>query len=172
VRPVAGSGTAFFIIFQVAAFLRKRGRTNINFMAYNEKMADRVRELIAVTGLQIEEKRMFSGLCFMVNDKMCVAVRPDSIMVRLDPERSEDMLEKEGVLPMIHSGRIMKGFVFVDDGVLTTKRQLEYWVNLALDFNEFAKSSKEKKGAAKGKTVKGMVVKGKAVKGKKAAKKK
>jgi len=116
-------------------------------------MADRVRELIAVTGQQVEEKRMFSGLCFMVNDKMCVAVRPDSIMVRLDPERSEDMLEKEGVLPMIHSGKIMKGFVFVDDGVLTTKRQLEYWVKLALDFNEFAKSSKEKKGAAKGKKV-------------------
>ena len=124
-------------------------------------MADRVRELIAVTGQPVEEKRMFSGLCFMVNDKMCVAVRPDSIMVRLDPERSEDMLEKEGVLPMIHSGKIMKGFVFVGDGVLTTKRQLEYWVNLALDFNEFAKSSKEKKGTAKGKTVKGKVVRGK-----------
>jgi TfoX/Sxy family transcriptional regulator of competence genes len=136
-------------------------------MAYNEKMADRVRELIAVTGQSVEEKRMFSGLCFMVDDKMCVAVRPDSIMVRLDPALSEDMLEKEGVLPMIHSGKIMKGFVFVDDGVLTTKRQLEYWVNLALDFNEFAKSSKEKKGTAKGKTVKGIVVKGK-----KAAKKK
>ena len=130
-------------------------------MAYNEKMADRVRELIAATGEQVEEKRMFSGLCFMVNDKMCVAVRPDSIMVRLDPALSEDMLEKEGVLPMIHSGKIMKGFVFVDEGMLTTKRQLEYWVKLALDFNEFAKSSKEKKGTAKGKTVKGKVVKGK-----------
>ncbi|HEY4063835.1 MAG TPA: TfoX/Sxy family protein [Puia sp.] len=115
-------------------------------MAYNEKMADRVRELIAVTGQEVEEKRMFSGLCFMVNNKMCVAVRPDSIMVRLDPERSEEMLEKEGVLPMIHSGKIMKGFVFVDEDVLATKRQLEYWVKQALDFNEFAKSSKEKKG--------------------------
>jgi TfoX/Sxy family transcriptional regulator of competence genes len=121
-----------------------------SFMAYNEKMADRVRELIAGTEKNVEEKRMFSGLCFMVNDKMCVAVRPDSIMVRLDPARSEEMLDKEGVLPMVHSGKIMKGFVFVNDEVLTTKRQLEYWVGMALDFNQFAKSSKEGK-MAKGK---------------------
>jgi TfoX/Sxy family transcriptional regulator of competence genes len=108
-------------------------------------MADRVRELIAAEAKNVEEKRMFSGLCFMVNDKMCVAVRPDSIMVRLDPTRSEEVLDKEGVLPMIHSGKIMQGFVFVNDEVLTTKRQLEYWVGMALDFNKFAKSSKTKK---------------------------
>ena len=114
-------------------------------MAYNEKMADRVRELIATAEKNVEEKRMFSGLCFMVNDKMCVAVRPDSIMVRMDPALSEAALEKEGVVPMIHSGKIMPGFVFVDEGVLTTRKQLEYWVGLALDFNETAKSSKEKK---------------------------
>jgi len=115
-------------------------------MAYNEKMADRVRELIAGTEKNVEEKRMFSGLCFMVNDKMCVTVRPDSIMVRLDPARSEEMLEKEGVLPMVRSGKIMKGFVFVNEEVLTTKRQLEYWVGMALNFNQFAKSSKMVKG--------------------------
>jgi TfoX/Sxy family transcriptional regulator of competence genes len=114
-------------------------------MAYNEKMADRVRELIAKAESNVEEKRMFTGLCFMVNDKMCVAVRPDSIMVRLDPDRSDDALEKEGVLPMIRSGKVMKGFVFVNEEVLTTKRQLEYWVGMALDFNQFAKSSKTAK---------------------------
>jgi TfoX/Sxy family transcriptional regulator of competence genes len=118
-------------------------------MAYNEKMADRVRELIATAEKNVEEKRMFSGLCFMVNDKMCVAVRPDSIMVRMDPALSEAALEKEGVVPMIHSGKIMPGFVFVDEGVLTTRKQLEYWVGLALDFNETAKSSKVKKVTAK-----------------------
>lgn len=43
-------------------------------MAYNEKLADRVREIIAATYTNIEEKAMFGGLCFMVNDKMCVGV--------------------------------------------------------------------------------------------------
>lgn len=114
-------------------------------MAFDEKMADRVRELIAAVETNVEEKRIFSGLCFMVNDKMCVAVRQDSIMVRLDPALTEEVLNKDGVVPMVHSGKIMQGFVFVNEGSLTTKRQLEYWVKLALDFNAFAKSSKEKK---------------------------
>jgi TfoX/Sxy family transcriptional regulator of competence genes len=142
-------------------------------MAYNEKMADRVRELIATAEKNVEEKRMFSGLCFMVNDKMCVAVRPDSIMVRMDPALSEAALEKEGVVPMIHSGKIMPGFVFVDEGVLTTQKQLEYWVGLALDFNETAKSSKEKKKAApakRGATAKPGVKNAAAVKKKPSAK--
>jgi hypothetical protein len=45
---------------------------------------------------------------------------------------------------MVHAGRVMKGYVFVDDSVLATKKQLQHWVNLALDFNRFAKSSKKK----------------------------
>ncbi|HXB92602.1 MAG TPA: TfoX/Sxy family protein [Puia sp.] len=118
-------------------------------MAYNEKMANRVRELLAAAEEVVEEKRMFSGLCFMVNDKMCVAVRPDSIMVRIDPVLSETVLEKEGAGPMVMSGRIMPGFFFITDEALRTRKQLEYWVNLALDFNKFAKSSKTKKKSAK-----------------------
>jgi hypothetical protein len=135
-------------------------------MSYNEKMADRVRELIAaavVPEKKVEEKRMFSGLCFIVDDKMCVAVRPDSIMVRIDPALSEEAMEREGVVPMVHSGRIMEGFVFVNEGVLKTKRQLEYWVGLALEYNPRARSSKGTaktaiagKGAAKSVKGKGL----------------
>ena len=65
-------------------------------MAYNEKLADRVRELIAVTHKKIQEKRMFGGLCFMVNDKMCVGVEQERLMVRLDPLKYEEAMEKEG----------------------------------------------------------------------------
>jgi TfoX-like protein len=114
-------------------------------MAYNEKLADRVRELIALTEDMVEEKRIFSGLCFMVNDKMCVAIKMDSIMIRFDPAISDRIMEMDGIRPMIHSGRIMKGFAFVSDEVLTTRKQLEYWVGLALDYNKIARSSKEKK---------------------------
>jgi TfoX/Sxy family transcriptional regulator of competence genes len=114
-------------------------------MPINEKLADRVRELIAATEKKVEEKKMFSGLCFMVNDKMCVGVRTDSMMVRLDPGLFEEALEQEGVVPMVHSGKVMKGFLFVSEEVLGTKKKLEYWVKLALDFNKIARSSKEKK---------------------------
>jgi TfoX/Sxy family transcriptional regulator of competence genes len=113
-------------------------------MAYNEKLADRIREVIALTHKNVEEKKMFAGLCFMVNDKMCVGVHEDKIMVRLDPKIYETVIGKEGCEPMNFTGKIMKGFVFVSEDVLKTKRQLEYWVKLALEFNKIAKSSKKK----------------------------
>lgn len=112
-------------------------------MAYNEKMADRIREIIALTHKNVEEKKMFAGLCFMVNDKMCIGVHEDKIMVRLDPMIYDTVIEKEGCEPMNFTGKTMKGFVFVSEDVLKTKKQLEYWVKLALEFNKIAKSSKK-----------------------------
>ena len=114
-------------------------------MAYNEKIADRVREIISATHNITEEKKMFGGLCFMVNDKMCVGVESERMMVRLDPSAYDEVMEKEGCQPMDFTGRIMKGYVFVDADVLKTKKQLDYWIQLALDYNKVAKASKKKK---------------------------
>ncbi|MBL0356613.1 MAG: TfoX/Sxy family protein [Chitinophagaceae bacterium] len=113
-------------------------------MAYNEQLADRVRELISETHHITEEKRMFGGLCFMVNDKMCVGVEAERMMVRFDPAITEELVEKEGCRPMDFTGRVMKGFVFVDIEMLKTKKQLNYWLHLALRYNQFAKASKIK----------------------------
>jgi TfoX/Sxy family transcriptional regulator of competence genes len=114
-------------------------------MAYNEKLADRVREIISLTHHITEEKKMFGGLCFMVNDKMCVGVREERMMVRLDPAKFDEVMELEGCRPMDFTGKAMKGFVYVDTDVLNTKKKLEYWLKLALDFNKMAKASKKKK---------------------------
>lgn len=114
-------------------------------MAYNEKLADRVREIIACTHKNVEEKKMFGGLCFMVNDKMCVGIESERMMVRLDPLIYDEVMEKEGCTPMDFTGRVMKGYVFVDAAVLNTNKKLEYWVQLALDYNKKAKASKKKK---------------------------
>ena len=113
-------------------------------MAYNEKLADMTRELIALTHKNVEEKAMFGGLCFMVNDKMCVGVEKERLMVRLDPAKYAEVIEKDGCKPMDFTGKVMKGFVFVDADVLTTKKKLEYWIKLALEYNKIAKSSKKK----------------------------
>lgn len=114
-------------------------------MTYNEKLADRTRELIAATHKNAEEKKMFGGLCFMVNDKMCVGVEKERLMVRLNPDLMGEVMEKEGCNPMDFTGRIMKGYVFVDIEALNTKKKLEYWIKLALDYNKIAKVSKKKK---------------------------
>ena len=66
-------------------------------------------------------------------------------MVRIDPAVYEEALEKDGCTPMDFTGKVMKGYVFVDAAVLNTSKRLDYWVQLALDFNKRAKASKKKK---------------------------
>jgi TfoX/Sxy family transcriptional regulator of competence genes len=112
-------------------------------MAYNEKLADRVREIIAATHKNVEEKRMFGGLCFMVNDKMCVGVESERLMVRFDPAMQEELLEQEGCTPMDFTGKSMKGFAYVDIDALKTNKQLKFWMDLALAYNKIAKPSKK-----------------------------
>ena len=120
-------------------------------MPYNEKLADRVREIIAATHKNVEEKKMFGGLCFMVNDKMCVGVESERLMVRLDPEKMEEVLQKDGCRPMDFTGKVMKGYVFVDIDELNTNKKLGYWMSLALEYNKVAKASKKKKAKKKAK---------------------
>jgi len=114
-------------------------------MPYNEKLADRIRAFIAQTHDHVEEKQMFGGLCFMVDDKMCVGVKSDHIMVRIDPLLYEAAMEQEGCKPMIHGKKIMKAFLYVDADVLKTKKELAYWLKLALEYNAVVKVSKKKK---------------------------
>ena len=109
-------------------------------MPFDEKLADRVREIFADQS-NVEEKRMFGGLCFMLNEKMCVCVRQDEIMCRFDPETYQPLLEKPGVRQMVHGNRVMKGYVYVEADSIRTSRELLYWINLALKYNETAKVS-------------------------------
>ena len=90
----------------------------------------------------------------MVNDKMCVGVEMERLMLRVDPENYEALLEKEGCTPMDFTGKPMKGYIFVDVSVLKTKKQIDYWIGLALEYNKKAKPSKKKKTAAKNSLVK------------------
>lgn len=113
-------------------------------MAYSEKLAQRVREAL-VTVPNIEEKKMFRGITFMVNEKMCVSVSGDELMCRIDPALQEEVTAKNGCREMIVKGRPMKGFVYVEESVLKNRRELDYWIKLALDFNSKAKISKKKR---------------------------
>lgn len=113
-------------------------------MAYDEKLADRIREAIAGKG-DIEEKKMFGGMCFMLNGKMCICVSHEEMMCRIDPGLYETVMEKPGLRPMVHNGKTMKGVVYVSQDVIKSKKEFDYWVNLSLAFNKTAKPSKKKK---------------------------
>jgi len=117
-------------------------------MAYSTIVADRVREyLSAIQGLRIEEKEMFGGLAFMVNGKMCINVGEDMLMCRFDPALTDQIAEKDGFLPMKMKGKEYKGYCYVEPRGYGSKKDFEFWVNLCLDFNERAKSSKKSKKA-------------------------
>lgn len=113
-------------------------------MAYDEKLVSRVRsELGQQKG--IAEKKMFGGLTFMVNGKMCLGVLNDDLMARIDPEVYKASLRKKGCREMRFTGRSMKGFIFITPEGTGNKKNLNYWIDLALDFNKRAKRSKKKK---------------------------
>ena len=111
-------------------------------MAYNEKLADRVREAL-VDIPNVTEKKMFRGVTFMVDDKMCVSVSGDELMLRLDPELTEQLVEDPGTRPMIHGGKYMKGFIYVSEERFRNQKDFDHWIKLALDYNPIAKSSKK-----------------------------
>jgi len=113
-------------------------------MANNERLTQYIRE--ALTELpDVEEKKMFRGVTFMVNGKMCLTVASDEIMCRIDPAVHEEAITKNGCSTVIMKGRPYIGYVHVKEEVLRTRKEFDYWIGLALAFNAQAKSSKKKK---------------------------
>jgi TfoX/Sxy family transcriptional regulator of competence genes len=86
---------------------------------------------------------MFGGVCFLVNDKMCAGVLKQDLMVRIDPEKNEQELQRPGARPMDFTGKSMKGFIVIDPAHIDMDEDLEYWIDLALEFNPKAKASKK-----------------------------
>ena len=113
-------------------------------MGYNEKLANRIREALAHLP-KVEEKKMFRGLTFMVNGKMCVSVSGDEMMCRFDPALQEEVADKKGFRPMIMKGREYKGYCYISEDGIKSKKDFNYWIGLCLDFNKRAKASKKSK---------------------------
>ena len=113
-------------------------------MAYDELLADRLRDALNPRKTEYREMKMMGGLCFMVDDKMCIGIVKESLMARIDPEEEDDLLSKEGSKPMDFTGRPMKGYLFIESEGVDMDEDLDFWVEKCLDFNPKAKSSKKK----------------------------
>jgi len=112
-------------------------------MAYDEKLADRIREKLSALR-NVEEKKMMGGLTFMYNNKMCVGIIKDELMCRIDPEFHEKAIKKPGCRTMDFTNRPMIGYVLINQDGIKSKIDFDYWIDLALEFNKHAKSSKKK----------------------------
>ena len=102
-------------------------------MAYDEGLAERVRNLLADrTG--VAEKRMFGGLSFMLQGNMCCGVLQEDLLVRVGPDRHEEALARPHARPMEFTGRSMKGMVFVGPDGLESDEGLSEWVARGVEF--------------------------------------
>ena len=113
-------------------------------MAYDEYLEERISMVLKSKGIVAADKKMFGGFAFMIDHKMCVGVMKNNLMARIDPEIYVESIKKEGCHPMEFTGRPMKGFVLIEPSAIDLDEDLEYWVQLALDFNPKAKASKKR----------------------------
>jgi TfoX/Sxy family transcriptional regulator of competence genes len=103
-------------------------------MAYDEDLANRIRELLG-SERGVEEKRMFGGLAFLINGNMSVAASgKGGLMVRVPPEDTEKLLARAHVSPMVMAGREARGWLRVAAEGVKTKRQLESWVTRGVGY--------------------------------------
>jgi TfoX/Sxy family transcriptional regulator of competence genes len=97
-------------------------------VAYDEVLADRIRELLSGT-FDLTEKKMFGGLAFLIGGNMAVAASGQGgLLVRVDPAQSETLVETTNARFMEMRGRRMRGWLRVDSDEVRPKRQLASWV--------------------------------------------
>ena len=97
-------------------------------MAYDEDLADRIRELIAAES-GVTEQRMFGGLAFLVRGHMAVAASGQGgLMVRVAPEDTEALVAEPHARPFEMRGRELQGWLRVDAEGVGSEQQLEPWV--------------------------------------------
>jgi TfoX/Sxy family transcriptional regulator of competence genes len=106
----------------------------IAVMAYDEELADRIRELVG-GGPDLTEKKMFGGLAFLVGGNMAVAASgQDGLLVRVDPAQSDTLLETTNARLMEMRGRKMQGWLRVAPEHVRTRRELAKWVELGTTY--------------------------------------
>ena len=101
-------------------------------MAYDERLAERVRT--ALGGQRFTEKRMFGGLCFLLEGNMCCGIVGDKLMVRVGPDRYTAALAEPHTREMDFTGRPLKGMVYVAPAGLGDEAALAGWVGRAVEF--------------------------------------
>jgi TfoX/Sxy family transcriptional regulator of competence genes len=112
-------------------------------MSYDEKLADRIRAVLSERD-DVVEKKMFGGLCFMVNGAMCCGLTKSDFMVRVGPDAYDEALAQPHARPMDFTGRPLTGMVYVDPAGLRTRAALARWIGRGVAVAEAAKNKKRR----------------------------
>jgi len=109
-------------------------------MAFSEHQADRIRQRLSRSNLT-DEKKMMGGLIFMVNNKMCVGLDIDKktgldrLMVRVGTAEHDQLIFKKGSREMDFTGKVMRGFLYIEPEGFDAESDLDFWIEKALYFN-------------------------------------
>lgn len=113
-------------------------------MAYDEELADRIRELVG-RERGLTEQKMFGGLAFLINGNMAVAAsREGGLLMHVDPDETAKLLKKPHAAPFVMRGRELDGWLRVDAEGVRTKRQLEPWVTRGVSYARSLPAKKKK----------------------------
>ena len=110
-------------------------------MVYDEGLVERLREIFE-DRRDVEEKKMFGGIAFMVRGHMCVGIVGETLMARIGPDEYDKALKKKHVREMDFTGKPMKGFIYIDPEGFESDKDLQYWVTMS---ETYAKSLPPKK---------------------------
>ena len=111
-------------------------------MAFDEKLADRIRKIVKGKR-NFSEKKMFGGLAFMLKGKMCCGIQDDQLVARIGGESYEIALKEPHVRPMDFTGRPMKGYIYVGAKGLKTHGALMRWIGQSITFTSMLKEKKK-----------------------------
>ncbi len=104
-------------------------------MAYSEKIAQRIRNALKHFD-NVEEKKMFGSLAFMVNGKLCLTAGSKRMMCRIDPQMHEQEVKKAGCSTVVMRGKKYKGYIHIQEKTLKQESDFKHWIDLAINFNE------------------------------------
>lgn len=102
-------------------------------MPYDEGLAERLREQFQDRS-DVEEKKMFGGLCFMLSNHMCCGIVKDTLMARVGPDNYKKCLVKKHTREMDFTGKAMKGMVYVSPQGIESDTDLAEWVDICSSF--------------------------------------
>jgi hypothetical protein len=112
-------------------------------LAYDEKLADRVREILG-TSRNFVEKKMFGGLCFLLDGKMVCGVLKTDLVAKIGRGNHEKIKDQKHVRPFDFSGKSMMGIIYVAPAGLKTKKDLAKWVEMGKEHAESLPQKKKK----------------------------
>ena len=110
-------------------------------MAYDEKLAGRVRKLLAKRKA-IVDKKMFGGVAFLLNGNMCCGLHGQELIVRLNPQETDQALARPHTRIFDMTGRPMKGWILVEPAGLAKEDALAKWVGAGVDYAAFLPAKK------------------------------